>query len=75
MSALEASEDPFDAVLRPPPDESAEDRAVRLAKEAEATRISQAIDESIRLERQRNKKKKIVRVLLLGQSESGILLP
>jgi hypothetical protein len=76
MSAHEASaDDPFDAVLRPPPNETAQQRAVRIAKEEEATRISQAIDENIRLERQRNKKKRIVRVLLLGQSESGELCP
>jgi guanine nucleotide-binding protein alpha-1 subunit len=66
-----AGEDPFDALLRPPPDETEEEKNVRLAQEAEARRISQAIDESIRQERTRQRKRKIVRVLLLGQSESG----
>ncbi|KAI0044312.1 G-alpha-domain-containing protein [Auriscalpium vulgare] len=63
--------DPLAAAMRPPPDESPDARALRLAREAEARKVSQTIDESIRLERQRNKKKRIVRVLLLGQSESG----
>jgi guanine nucleotide-binding protein alpha-1 subunit len=66
-----ANGDPFDALLRPPLDESEEEKNIRLAQEAEARRISQAIDESIRQERVRQRKRKIVRVLLLGQSESG----
>ncbi|KAH7910678.1 guanine nucleotide binding protein, alpha subunit [Hygrophoropsis aurantiaca] len=63
--------DPLDEALRPPFDESEEERAIRLSEEAEAKRISQAIDESIRVERQSQKKRSIVRLLLLGQSESG----
>lgn len=51
---------------------------IRLAREAEARRISLQIDESLKAERQQQKKK-IVRLLLLGQSESGmsplLLLP
>lgn len=64
-------EDPLAAALRPPSDESPEARAVRLSREEDAARVSQAIDESIRVERQANKKNRVVRVLLLGQSESG----
>jgi hypothetical protein len=67
-------DDPLAAALRPPPDESPEARAIRITREEEARRVSQAIDESIRTERQTNKKFKIVRVLLLGQSESGVYL-
>jgi hypothetical protein len=63
--------DPLAAALSPPPDESPEAKAIRVAREEEALRVSQAIDESIRIERQINKKNKIVRILLLGQSESG----
>ncbi|KAI0945030.1 hypothetical protein AcV7_001673 [Taiwanofungus camphoratus] len=63
--------DPLDAVLRPPIDETAEEKAFRVAQEEEARRISQAIDDSIRQERQQRKKMKVVRLLLLGQSESG----
>ncbi|KAF8268004.1 guanine nucleotide binding protein, alpha subunit [Lactarius quietus] len=64
-------DDPLAAALRPPPDESPEARAIRLTREEEAVRVSQAIDESIRVERQAHKKTRVVRVLLLGQSESG----
>ncbi|KAA1478154.1 G-alpha-domain-containing protein [Dentipellis sp. KUC8613] len=64
-------DDPLARALRPPPDETPAARAVRQAREADARRVSQAIDDAIRAERQANKKKKIVRVLLLGQSESG----
>jgi hypothetical protein len=67
--------DPLAAVLVPPPDESPEARNIRIAREEDALRVSRAIDESIRSERQANKKNKIVRVLLLGQSESGAYRP
>ncbi|KIJ63047.1 hypothetical protein HYDPIDRAFT_93086 [Hydnomerulius pinastri MD-312] len=63
--------DPLDEVLKPPPNETEEDRLIRLAQEAEARRISHAIDESLKAERQQQKKKSVVRLLLLGQSESG----
>lgn len=66
------SSDPLDAALRPPLDETEEEKAQRLAEEAEAKRISHEIDESIRQERQLKKKSKVVRLLLLGQSESGM---
>ena len=63
--------DPLDAVLIPPIDETPEERAHRLSNEAEALRISQAIDDQINRERSLRKKRKVVRLLLLGQSESG----
>jgi hypothetical protein len=66
-------DDPLDEVLRPPPNESPEQRDLRLAHEEEAKQISLAIDASIKAERQARKKKRIVRLLLLGQSESGKL--
>ncbi|CAL1708707.1 unnamed protein product [Somion occarium] len=65
------SSDPLDALLRPPIDETDEEKAYRLAQESEAKRISQAIDDGIRQERLQRKKAKVVRLLLLGQSESG----
>ncbi|KAJ2933184.1 hypothetical protein H1R20_g3924, partial [Candolleomyces eurysporus] len=65
------SDDPLDEVLRPPPDETPEQRQIRLEREAEAKRISLEIDASIKAERQARRKKRIVRLLLLGQSESG----
>ena len=66
-----ADHDPLDAILRPPLDETPEEKACRMAQEEEARRVSMAIDESIRQERIARKKMKVVRLLLLGQSESG----
>ncbi|GBE87343.1 predicted protein [Sparassis crispa] len=63
--------DPLEAVLRPPADETPAEQAFRLAQEAEARRVSAAIDESIRQERVAHRKARVVRLLLLGQSESG----
>lgn len=63
--------DPLSAALRPPIDETEEEKASRVAEEEAAKRVSHAIDESIRLEKQQRKKHKLVRLLLLGQSESG----
>ncbi|TRM60373.1 guanine nucleotide binding protein, alpha subunit [Schizophyllum amplum] len=63
--------DAFDAALRPPPNETPEEREARLAREEEARRVSAEIDAEIKAERQAKKKKRIVRLLLLGQSESG----
>lgn len=67
--------DPLDEVLKPPADETPAQKAHRIAQEEEARRVSQAIDQSIKAERQILKKRKIVRLLLLGQSESGKYLP
>ncbi len=67
------SDDPLAAVMAPPPDETPDERAVRVQREEEARRISDAIDESIKQERLLQKRKKVVKLLLLGQSESGML--
>lgn len=67
--------DPLDEVLKPPQDETPAAKAYRIAQEEEAKRVSQAIDQSIKAERQILKKRKVVRLLLLGQSESGKSLP
>ena len=64
--------DPLDEVLKPPPDETEQERIERLEREENAKRVSNAIDESIRAERLVMKKRKVVRLLLLGQSESGM---
>ncbi|KAL0570303.1 hypothetical protein V5O48_011667 [Marasmius crinis-equi] len=65
-------DDPFTKVLSPPPDETSAQREARVKIELEAKRVSDAIDDDI--DKQRNAEKKgpkPVRVLLLGQSESG----
>ncbi|KIK55033.1 hypothetical protein GYMLUDRAFT_62818 [Collybiopsis luxurians FD-317 M1] len=69
-SVKTAPDDPFEQFLKPPPGETPADRELRLAQEEEALRISMAIDASIKAERQARKKVRIVRLLLLGQSES-----
>jgi guanine nucleotide-binding protein alpha-1 subunit len=71
MTYSSQPDDPLDAFLQPPPNETPEERETRLAREAEASRRSQAIDASIKAEKQLRKKKRIVKLLLLGQSESG----
>ncbi|KAF7338754.1 Guanine nucleotide-binding protein alpha-4 subunit [Mycena sanguinolenta] len=65
------NDDPLDVALRPPPNESPEEAALREAREEEARRVSAQIDAEIKAERQARRKKRIVRLLLLGQSESG----
>jgi len=71
MGRYSAGNDPLDAVFKPPPDESPDAKEARLAEEEHAKRVSKAIDESIKAEKQILKKQKVVRLLLLGQSESG----
>ncbi|EPQ60031.1 G-alpha-domain-containing protein [Gloeophyllum trabeum ATCC 11539] len=63
--------DPFERVMQPPEDETMNERERRLQAEAHAKKVSDGIDEMIRQERKERMKKKEVKVLLLGQSESG----
>ncbi|OAX38683.1 G-alpha-domain-containing protein [Rhizopogon vinicolor AM-OR11-026] len=63
--------DPLAAALMPPPNESAADRERRLAAESEAKRVSDGIDEMLRAEKKEKKAKPEIKILLLGQSESG----
>ncbi|OJT02797.1 Guanine nucleotide-binding protein alpha-4 subunit [Trametes pubescens] len=64
--------DPLAWVMAPPPNESEEQRAARLAAEAEAKRISDAIDDELQRQAKQEKRgPKPVKILLLGQSESG----
>ncbi|KAI0029454.1 G-alpha-domain-containing protein [Vararia minispora EC-137] len=64
--------DPFSAALRPPADETPAERERRIAEELRAKQVSDAIDEQLKLERAEQKRNKAdVKVLLLGQSESG----
>lgn len=67
-----ASSDPLSAALAPPPGETLEQKELRLKAEAEAKRVSDGIDDMIRQERHDRKRGRAeVKVLLLGQSESG----
>jgi hypothetical protein len=63
--------DPLAAALRPPENESPDERQRRLHAEEEARRVSNDIDDMIRAEKKENRLKQEVKVLLLGQSESG----
>lgn len=67
--------DPLEEVLKPPPEESPEERLLRLQREEQARQVSAAIDATIKAERNACRKKRIVRLLLLGQSESGVCPP
>ncbi|KAJ3538840.1 hypothetical protein NMY22_g4998 [Coprinellus aureogranulatus] len=65
-------DDPLAAITAPPQDETPEQRQIRENAEAEAKRISDEIDERLRREKESDRKKKRpVKLLLLGQSESG----
>ena len=64
--------DPFIEFMLPPPDETPAQKTARLQRELDAQQVSDRIDEQIRQERALAKKEKnIVKVLLLGQAESG----
>ena len=65
-------DDPLSKALQPPADESPAARDRRLKREAEAKKVSDDIDEMIKHDRAAMKKQKqAVKILLLGQSESG----
>ncbi|CCM04111.1 uncharacterized protein FIBRA_06271 [Fibroporia radiculosa] len=64
-------DDPLTLAIAPPPNETPEEKEARLKAEAEARSVSEKIDEQLKAERAALKKKKPVKVLLLGQSESG----
>ncbi|VDB84811.1 unnamed protein product [Peniophora sp. CBMAI 1063] len=66
------SDDPLTLALRPPETETEGERRIRLQKEAEAKRVSEQIDEQLRQDkRQWDKQRQDIRLLLLGQAESG----
>lgn len=72
----EDSVDPLSRALSPPPKETSEQRTQREAKEAEAKRVSDRIDDQIKTERRtKSLKKDPVGVLMLGQPESGASPP
>ncbi|KAG8213278.1 guanine nucleotide binding protein, alpha subunit [Butyriboletus roseoflavus] len=56
--SIRSQDDPLSIALRPPATESETDRQVRLQQEAEARRISEQIDEELRIEREKLRKSK-----------------
>ncbi|KAG6372454.1 guanine nucleotide binding protein, alpha subunit [Boletus reticuloceps] len=64
--------DSWSAIFRPSPNESLQEKQDRIARQQEAARISKEIDDAIEKSRkQLEKRKSAVKVLLLGQAESG----
>lgn len=68
------TDDPISLLLSPPPNETTEEAALRIAKEAEARRVSDEIDRKLQAERDALKNQNVLKMLLLGQSESGKLI-
>jgi len=66
-----SADDPLSLAMAPPPNETAEEAAIRIRAEEEAKRISDSIDEMLHAERVAERRSKPLRILLLGQSESG----
>jgi guanine nucleotide-binding protein subunit alpha len=70
--SVHSQDDPLTLALRPPSSETDDEREIRLREEAEAKETSDKIDEELKLEKQRLQKAKgDVKLLLLGQAESG----
>ncbi|KAI0703479.1 G-protein alpha subunit [Cytidiella melzeri] len=68
----ERQDDPLAKALQPPSDESPEQRVRREQQQREATRVSLQIDEGIQeAKKAYDRRKKAVKILLLGQAESG----
>ncbi|KAF8710142.1 hypothetical protein AX14_010823 [Amanita brunnescens Koide BX004] len=67
-----SQDDPITAALQPPSTETEQQRFLRLEAEATAKRVSEQIDEELKQERERLRRKKDdIKLLLLGQAESG----
>ncbi|KAG5352786.1 hypothetical protein C0989_000448 [Termitomyces sp. Mn162] len=65
--------DPFAIFITPPENETPAEKSARERRETEEKRISDRIDEEIKAEKAAMKKQRaVVKVLLLGQSESGM---
>ena len=56
--SLYSQDDPISAAMKPSPTETEAERSARLIREAEAKRISEQIDEDLRLERERLRRRK-----------------
>ncbi|PCH39013.1 G-protein alpha subunit [Wolfiporia cocos MD-104 SS10] len=71
-SLFSTDDDPLAKALQPPPDESPDDRALRLQQQKEAQAVSHKIDERIQEDKKVfDRRKKAIKILLLGQAESG----
>ncbi|KAK2464933.1 hypothetical protein APHAL10511_003009 [Amanita phalloides] len=70
--AAAAQYDPLAQFMRPPLDETPAQMMARRKRELDAERVSEKIEEQLKRDRiQWKKEKEVVKVLLLGQAESG----
>jgi len=68
--------DPFYDFMKPPEDETDAQKSARLSREAEEQRRNDAIEDQIKEDRAKvERESEVLKVLLLGQSESGKTLP
>jgi hypothetical protein len=63
--------DPLAIFTSPPPNETPSERKTRETREAEEKRVSDEIDAGLREDKIRKQGERVVKVLLLGQGESG----
>lgn len=72
MASVDPHADPFAILLAPPANETPAQRRTRKQAEEDARKESLRIDEILKADKALLKKRKnVVKVLLLGQSESG----
>ncbi|EPS98032.1 hypothetical protein FOMPIDRAFT_1031729 [Fomitopsis schrenkii] len=71
MSGLATPPDPLDLALRPPENESDEDRKARLSAEEEAKKVSDMIDEELKAQERAEKRGvKPIKILLLDREQA-----
>lgn len=76
MSGLATPPDPLDVALRPPENESDEDRKARLSAEEEAKKVSDMIDEELKAQERAEKRgAKPIKILLLGELCAASIVP
>lgn len=56
--SIYSQDDPISAALKPSPTETEAERSARLVREADAKRVSEQIDEDLKFERERLKRRK-----------------
>ncbi|TEB25478.1 heterotrimeric G protein alpha subunit [Coprinellus micaceus] len=73
MGFIPGPTDPFYELMQPPADETPAQATARQKRELDAQRVNDRIDDMLKEERAQAKKsgRSVVKVLLLGQSESG----
>lgn len=67
LNTKAAREDPLAHLTAPPPNETDEERKERVYREAEAKRVSDAIDSELQQEKAAYHRGDIIKILLLGQ--------